>query len=355
MRQEELKSYNALAVACSSNYKTLKNFFEEKESWKAAFEHFRSSNAGLFKERTIDVQEEWQKLEKHNVRLILNSDPEFPAALKEIPWPPFGIYLKGAPLNKNEKLVAIVGTRKATSEGKNTAKSFAKILTENGITVVSGLALGLDAAAHEGVLEVRGRAIVVLANGLDRVYPRQNESLAKKILELGGTLISEYPIGSPSLRERFIERNRIVSGLSLGTVIVEAPSKSGSLATARFALEQNREVFVVPGDLRHPNYVGSHELIKAGAALVTSPADVLIALNLENFSAQAKLTTQKLALQNLDENQKAVINVLNQAGGKIAIDQIAELADLETALVNRSLGFLVIQGMIKEENGKYYI
>ena len=345
---DEHKSYNALNIACSTNYKALKKLWGEYQSWRQAWLAIKSSSQ-------IDSETEWQKSKEYNVRLILNSDPEFPSQLKEIPWAPFGIYIKGAPLTKDEKLVAIVGTRKATTQGKNTAKSFAKILTENGITVVSGLALGLDASAHEGVIEAKGRTIAVLANGLDRVYPRQNENLAKKILEFGGTLISEYPIGSPSLRERFIERNRIVSGLSLGTVIIEAPNESGALATARFALEQNREVFVVPGDIHHTNYVGSHELIKTGAALVTSPVDVLTGLSLENFATHAKLATQKLALQNLDENQKAVINVLNQAGGKITIDEIADLAKLETALVNRSLGFLVIQGMIKEENGKYYV
>ena len=171
--------------------------------------------------------------------------------------------------------IAIVGTRRATPDGKSTARRFAAELARAGIVIVSGLAFGVDAAAHEGCLDAEGKTVAVLACGLANIYPRNNEPLAKKILAQGGAIISEYPPDMPAYPSRFLERNRIVSGLSKGTLVIEAPERSGSLATARFALEQNRDVFVVPGPIAHPNFKGSHALIRQGAELVTTPEDIL--------------------------------------------------------------------------------
>src|SRR3989344_6570469 len=229
----ELKSYHALNLAYVSNYEALKKILGIHGSWHKAWLALQNDFGSFPFGKRIDADLEWLKLAHNDVRLVLNADKNFPALLKEIPWSPHGLYMRGAELNDADKLIAIVGTRKASSHGKKIATQFARSLAENGLTVVSGLALGIDAAAHEGTLEAKGKTIAVLANGLDGIYPRQNEKLAEKILESGGALISEYPIGAPSLAHRFIERNRIVSGLSLGTIIVEAPKESGALATAR--------------------------------------------------------------------------------------------------------------------------
>lgn len=348
----ESKSYHALNLAYLGNYEALKNFFGSHGSWHKAWAALQNNSAGFPLERRIDADLEWAKLEEEGVRLVLSSDKDFPTLLKEIPWSPHGLYMKGAELNDADKLIAIVGTRKASNHGRKIAREFAQSLAQGGLTVVSGLALGVDAAAHEGAVAAEGKTIAVLANGLDRIYPRQNEKLAEKILEFGGTLISEYPIGAPSLSHRFIERNRIVSGLSLGTIIVEAPKESGALATARFALEQNREIFVVPGQIDNPNYAGSHELIKAGANLLTSISDILVNLNLEQFASREATRESRLEL---DQNQRAVINVLKAAGEKTEIDRIAALTNLEVSAVNRLLSFLIVKGIVKEENGKYYV
>ena len=344
----EEKYYNALNIACFGNYEDLKGHFYESKSWQEAWLKTK-------KPVHLDPDTQWEKLAKNDIKLILASNPDFPSQLKEIPWPPFALYTKGSFPSREDKLVAIVGTRKATLEGKRIAKKFARKLAEVGLTVVSGLAFGIDAGAHEGVIEAGGKTLAVLANGLDRVYPRHHEALAEKILNLHGSLISEYPIGAPSLPQRFIERNRIISGLTLGIILIEAPENSGALATARFALEQNREVFVVPGSIDNPNFIGSHKLIKDGAALITSIDDVISSLNLESFMNQAQRQNQALKLLELDESQKAVINALKAYGEKAGVDKIAELARRDIGSIASALSFLLIKGMIKEENGKYYL
>ena len=187
-----------------------------------------------------------------------------------------------------ETPIAIVGTRRATPEGKIIAKRFARELTSYGIPIASGLAFGIDAAAHEECVATGGATIAVLAGGLDAIYPGSNAALAQKILARHGCIISEYPLGSPPLPYRFLERNRIISGISRGTLVVEAPENSGSLATARYALEANREVFVVPGSTLHPNFKGSHRLIRQGAELVTTPEEIFEAYGITREEKNAK-------------------------------------------------------------------
>ncbi len=353
---DELSSYNALNLACLSNHELLKKSFQKSGSWVKAWRSFKNQNNNAA--GTIDADTEWLKLEKFGIKLILQSDPEFPGQLKEMPWSPLGIYFKGEPVSPAEKIIAIVGTRKATVAGLAIAKKFASGLASAGLTVASGLALGIDAAAHASVVAIPARTIAVLANGLDEIYPKTNAGLGKKILEVGGTLISEYPIGAPSLPQRFIERNRIISGLSAGVVIIEAPENSGALATARFALDQNREIFVVPGPIDNPNYFGAHGLIKAGANLITSIDDIFTVLGIDktNAGGPESMDRQKsLMLAKLDEPEKAIILCLTAAGRPIDIDTLAEKTKLETKIANTTLSFLLIKGLIKEENGKYYL
>lgn len=210
-----------------------------------------------------------------NIKHIKKESSDYPSLLKEIKKPPSPLFYKGRLPEPDEFCVGIVGTRKAKSYGKRIAKEIAYELADKGITIVSGLALGIDAAAHKGTLEAHGRTVGVLANGLDTVYPKEHGTLAQRIVETNGCLVSEYSKGTSPKRNHFLERNRIISGLSKAIVIIEAPSRSGSLNTVRHALEQNREIFVVPGRADNKNYDGSHSLIREGARLVTSADEIL--------------------------------------------------------------------------------
>ena len=293
-----------------------------------------------------------------NLKTINRDSGQFPLFLKEIQNPPKKIFVSGElPADPPEGgiKIAVVGTRKATSSGKIFAKKLAKELAENGVIIVSGLALGIDTAAHEGALEARGKTLVVLANGLDKIYPAQNENLAKAIVNSGGALISEYPTGTPSYPNQFLERNRIISGLCLATVIIEAPDRSGSLATARFAVEQGREVFVVPGPAGHPNFEGSHKLIRDGARLISSVQDILEDLGFE--SKKQKDSKNKIFdFKNIkDENQLRILKIIAFAGNPVGIDKIIEISKLEPQTVNQSLALLTITGVIKETEKGYEI
>ncbi|MDP2650618.1 MAG: DNA-processing protein DprA, partial [bacterium] len=221
-------------------------------------------------------------------KVIDIKEEDYPFLLKEIPNPPKQIYVRGVVPDLRLPAVAIVGTRKATTAGIGIAEGVAADLASRGITIISGLAMGIDTAAHRGALGVRGRTVAVLGNGISEIYPAQNERLAEEILETGGAIISEYPPGEPSFRGNFIHRNRIISGLSVAVVIIEAPLRSGALSTAGFAAEQGRNVFVVPGPVTHPNYVGSHALIRDGATLATGAADILEDLGLLGGEAEIR-------------------------------------------------------------------
>lgn len=280
-------------------------------------------------------------------------EKNYPSLLKEIPDPPKKLYYRGDFQNDVRPHLAIVGTRKATAAGLQLAKKFAKELAARGMVIVSGLAMGIDTAAHEGALEAKGKTIAVLGNGLDSIYPRQNEKLSNKILEVGGVILSEYEIGTPAYKDNFLQRNRIVSGLSLGILVIEAPTQSGALNTASHALEQNREVFVVPGPLNNENYLGSHALLRAGARLVTKPEEILDDLNLSPGSDKQ----QNLFVNNpgLNENQKALLTVLQRTGEPVSVDKIQELTKMDVSAINRNLTFLLIQSIVKEEGGRYFI
>lgn len=299
------------------------------------------------------------KLPNH-IKTIPQNDSQYPLLLNEIPNPPKEIHLLGNLPDQNFPHIAIVGTRKATTEGRLIAKKIAQKLAEFGAVIVSGLAMGIDTAAHEGALAGNGKTIAVLACGLDSIYPRQNENLAKKILETNGVIISEYPIGTPAYPDQFLARNRIVSGLSVATIVIEAPIDSGALVTARLAAEQGREVFIIPGPINHPNYRGSHKLIRDGARLVTSIEDILEDLGIDirvnpllglNNPRQSASINKKIT----DETQLLILKVIQETGKPLNIDKIIELTKLEPQTVNQSLALLVIQEIIKETERGYII
>lgn len=243
------------------------------------------------------------------VKKITLDDSAYPSVLRTIPSPPKELYYLGLPPEEwlLRPRVAIVGSRGVTPYGRTVTEQLAKQLAERGVAIVSGLALGVDAIAHEAATgQGNGPHLAVLANGLDEIYPASNTRLAQRLLEQGGAIISEYPVGTPSFKQHFIARNRIVAGLAQALLIVEASDKSGTLHTARFALEQGRDVLVVPGNITSPHSVGCNNLIKAGAAPVTGVEDILHVLGAGNLAH----TTYVHKGENADE--QAILDLLYQ-------------------------------------------
>lgn len=268
-----------------------------------------------------------------------------PKLLQNIPDPPANLFIKGN-LNDDFK-IAVVGTRKATIEGRSIAKRIARDLASSGITIVSGLAMGIDTSSHEGCLDAQGKTIAVLGTGINNIYPRQNTNLAERILKNNGAIISEYPGDTAGYKDNFIRRNRIISGLSQAVVVIEAPMRSGSLSTANFAAEQGREVFVVPGPVSHPNYEGSHRLIRDGARLATSARDILEDLGFQITETAREKTIPLNALETL------VLETIRKNGKAIQIDKIIEATKLEPPRVMAILTNLSIQKIIQESAEGY--
>lgn len=228
--------------------------------------------------QSVDAALDWAS-NPGNAILTL-ADKAYPQRLLDTPDPPTVLYVKGRAELLNGRALAIVGSRNATPQGEANAEAFAAALSDAGLSIVSGLALGIDAAAHRGGLRGRGSTIAVIGTGIDRVYPARNQALAREIAERGA-IISEFPLGSPALRENFPRRNRIISGLTQGCLVVEAAERSGSLITARLAGEQGRDVFAIPGSIHSPLSKGCHKLIKQGAKLVDDARDILDELGLD--------------------------------------------------------------------------
>lgn len=344
--EEETKFYNAVNLACNGEYFKVKSFYDKTGSWIKAWQILdRELNP------KINPDKELERLSALNINLILKEDYNYPSLLKEICWPPFGLYVRGDISIAKKPAIAIVGTRKATKQGLKTAEQLASKLSQK-LIIISGLALGIDEAAHWGAVNPGGKTVAVIACGLERIYPAQNKNLADKIIKLGGAIISEYPLKTPTFPHHFLERNRIISGLSLGTIVVEAPQKSGALATAKFALEQNRDVFAVPGPIYHQNSNGVNNLLKMGAYVVTEANDVLNCLNLpENFIKE--VDNQLPFFDN--ENQKNIFISIKSSSLAITIDKISEITKLTPQTINQSLSLLIINNLVKESGGRYYI
>jgi DNA processing protein len=280
-------------------------------------------------------------------------DPEFPRLLAGIPDPPLVFYYRGAIDCLADTAIAIVGARRASRAGQELARTLAAELAGAGLVIVSGLALGVDAAAHLGALEAGGRTIAVLGSGADRVTPLANAPLAERILASGGLLLSEYPPGTPAAPFRFPERNRLISGLSRGVVVVEANQRSGSLITARLAAEQGREVMAVPGAPGYQNSIGSNRLLKSGAALIERAEDVLHAIGSEAGSVTA-YASGKLAGRDpagLAPDQQALLDLLDgRAQGLAELAATAGLAEQDCAV---ALTELELAGFVQRVGGGY--
>lgn len=209
-------------------------------------------------------------MQKNNIEIISIEDKEYPQLLKEIYDPPICLYVKGNKQILNKRALAIIGCREASNYGLKVAQEFAFNISKQNINIVSGLARGIDSASHLGAVNANQKTVAVLGNGLDMIYPKENIKLAQNILNSGGAIISEYPLGTEPKKENFPARNRIISGMSKGVLVVEAKEESGTLITVDFALEQGRDVFVIPGNINSINSVGTNDLIKQGAKLVTN-------------------------------------------------------------------------------------
>lgn len=294
--------------------------------------------------RCVDDDWRWQE-QSHQHHLISWDCPEYPVLLKEIDNPPVVLYARGDLSALNQAMVAMVGTRKPSITGRETARYFARELSRRGLTIVSGLALGIDAEVHQGCLDAGEKTVAVMGTGIDVIYPRSHGRLAEAI-STNGLLLSEFPLKTSPNAGHFPRRNRIISGSSLVTLIVEAAIKSGSLITARLAMEQNRDVMAIPGSIHNPQARGCHYLLQQGAKLVTSIADVLEELRLPDLA----LSSQK--------NQAVLVssheNLVKCMGFEVtSMDQIATRSGLNISTVACCLAELELQGLVKAVTGGY--
>ncbi|CAH9019628.1 DNA-processing protein DprA [Candidatus Nitrosacidococcus sp. I8] len=303
------------------------------------------------------VTRDLQWLEQQSNRCILTlADKDYPPLLKEITDPPPVLFIEGSLELLSLPQLGIVGSRNPSSNGKETAHQFSHSLSRSGLLINSGLAVGIDTAAHQGSLASNLPTIAVVGTGLDRVYPARNRDLAQKIRE-NGALVSEFPIGTPPLAQNFPRRNRIISGLSLGILVIEAATQSGSLITARLAAEQGREVFAIPGSIHNPLSKGCHRLIREGAKLVETAQDIMGELkSLVGFIAanQPYLdSSNNKDLQNIESEYK---NVLNKLGyDPVPIDALVERCQLTVEELSSILLVLELQGFITALPGGCYI
>ena len=310
---------------------------------KAGLPEKMATAIATFNKRVLDADWRWQESPHHH--LLTWEDEAYPDLLKEIPDPPIVIYAIGALDALHQRTIAIVGSRKPTFMGRETARSFAFALAKQNTTIVSGLALGIDAAAHQGTLKAEGKTIAVMATGIDTIYPKQHRALADSISQ-NGLILTEFPLKTPPIAGHFPRRNRIISGLSLATLVVEAAMKSGSLITARLALEQNREVLAIPGSIHSSESRGCHYLLQQGAKLVTCSEDVLEELPKHRSNSFIEESILALASENR--------NLVQCIGFELtAVDSIVDRSGLSMEAVICSLAELELEGIVVAVPGGY--
>ncbi len=335
----------------------LKIFKNPESIWKASSSELKKTglnnkdSKNLLKQREeIDPEILLNKLKRHKIDYLTLTDSDYPDLLKEIYDPPPVIYYKGRIEIFNEApAVAMVGSRRSTPYGRKVATRMAYELSKHDIIVVSGLARGIDTAAHQGILNNEGKTAAVLGSGLDYIYPPENRDLFKEI-QNDGVVISEFPPGTRPLPGNFPRRNRIISGLCLGVVVVEAPEKSGSLITANLAPEQGREVMAVPGNIDRSRSRGTNDLIKKGAKIVTDVEDILEELFIYNEVQEDKNAT---IYPHLNEDENKIISII-QDNGEIHINEIIKISGIKAAKVNTLLLKLELKGIIDRGVGKKY-
>ncbi len=299
--------------------------------------------------RKIDLQRELDKVAAAGASLLTQDDAAYPALLRRLDDRPLLLYARGQLMADDDLCLGVVGTRKASKSGWDAANELAQELARHGITIVSGLAHGIDAAAHRGALAAGGRTIAVMGAGIDIIYPRENTEIAAEIME-NGAIISELPVGSPPLRTNFTQRNRIISGLSHGVLVAEAPERSGALNTADHALAQGRDVFAVPHSYYNVNGRGCNRLIQDGAMLVMDARDILETLNITFQAAQAQQQAEQI--QPADETESAILAQLDSE--PIHVDEIVRETRLPAATVSGTLALLELKGLVESAGAMQY-
>jgi DNA processing protein len=298
----------------------------------------------------VQVEEIERQLERDQIRVITTDDTEFPPLLRQIADPPLSLFVRGS-LDPLPTPVAIVGPRSASQYGKQVTQTLSSDLARLGLTIVSGLALGIDGVAHESAVRAGGKTVAVLGSGIDRatLYPRAHVRLADSIVEHGGAIISEYPPGTTSLPYMFPERNRLVAGMSLGTVVIEASLKSGSLITASLALEYCRDVFAVPQNITSPTASGVNNLLKLGAYLVTEAADIARVFNIAVPESSPKTHEP----ENLSLHEKTILFLLSKEPKHL--DELCAQSKLLNMEVGAALTILEIRGLAQSLGSMTYI
>lgn len=341
-----LNALNSIPGVGPATLRSLKkNFGDYEAAWLASDEAIKNStivstaaDAIVWKRKSIHPDRELEKLVKENIWIVEEHDERYPPALREIPAPPVLLYGKGD-LRQLANMIGIVGSRKPTAYGLEATDAITRDLASSGIGIISGLALGIDGRAHEAAINTEGYTIAVLGSGIDNpsLFPQEHRSLARHIYEARGAVISEYAPGTPALKEHFPQRNRIISGISRGVLVIEARERSGALITAHFALEQNRDVFALPGSVFSSSSYGPHALIRQGALLITNAKDILEEWGIEyNKKGNVALS--------LKEEEQTLFELLDEP---LTLDALKEKTKLPTPVIMASLSFLELKGIIK--------
>jgi len=352
-------TFNRVSGIGPVSFKSLLEYYDNdlEAAWRADTKEL--AQAGLTQKTIENVvklrttstpQRELEKLEKLRIRVITWKDNNYPPLLREIDDSPPVLYTYGKLTEADQFALAVVGTRNSTTYGRQVTERIVTDLAKGQVTIVSGLALGIDTIAHTAALDAGGRTIAVLASGLDIIYPPTNRSLARRIVESGqGALITEYPLGVKPDGGNFPARNRIISGLSLGVLVTEAPPQSGSLITAGFALKQGRDVFGIPGSILSSKSSGVNKLIQEGAKPVMEVTDILEALNL--FMVPQQLEMQAVLPDN--DEERVLLKLISHE--PCHIDELIRESGLPTTTVSSTLTMMELKGMVKQVGGMQYV
>ncbi|SJZ63789.1 DNA-processing protein DprA [Selenihalanaerobacter shriftii] len=340
----------------------LEYFGDAKDIWMASQQKLcqvpligKKRSQQIIKDReSIDLNFEVQRLKNHQINYLTLNDEEYPYLLKNIHDPPPVLFYKGDIKLEDIISLSIVGSRKCTNYGQKIAKRLAKVLAKRGFTIVSGLARGIDTVSHQGALEA-GRTMAVLGSGLDVIYPPENEELMSNITQQGA-VISSFPLATPPHGGNFPKRNRIISGLTLGTIVVEATKKSGSLITANYALNQGREVFAIPGDITKKQSFGTNNLIQKGAKLIQEIDDIISELPLEDWleliGVEDSLKKKEVDIE-LSDLESKVYNKISSTSQEF--NEILKMIDISAGQLNSTLLKLEVKGLITQLAGNRFV
>lgn len=348
--------FNLVKGIGAARTRALLDFFGDLETaWQAPPDALQAAGLSprvmkslLQARRDVDLDQVWERIAAQGITVLTWEDEHYPRSLKEVEQPPPVLYVLGEITPEDEWAVALVGTRRVTAYGRQVAEETASRLASSGVTVVSGLARGVDAVAHQAALRAGGRTLAVLGSGVDRIYPPEHRQLAEQIKKQGA-IISDYPPGTPPDAANFPPRNRIISGLSRAIVVVEAGETSGALITAAFAAEQGREVFAVPGNINSPQSKGANLLLKHGARPMLDSQDLLETLNMT--AAGEQRTTR--AVLPADATEAQLYSLLGSQ--PVHVDELRAQSELPIETVSATLALMELKGMVRQVGGMQYV